>query len=171
MNDSLIVTASVPAAERLADGPRPSLVVRCRTPLTKPASSRDILPIIEGLDVFIATGVAASVENAEGLHTTHVRFDSDPSQQWNARESTSDKALLFAPIYASQTVAVDHLLATSRRMLVQFTPFRSDPVTLTFNIAGFENHEAEVLAACPPFDESKWRVPPFMRRNWKPAAR
>lgn len=113
--------------------------------------------------------MAASVENGEGIHTTHVRFDDDPPLQWNARESTSDKALFFAPVHAVQSVAIDRLLATSRQMLVQFTPFRANPVVVTFNVDGFDRHLADILAACPAFDESKWLIAPSMRRGWKPS--
>jgi hypothetical protein len=166
MNDRPIVTA-VLRAEAPAQGwltsAVPQLVVRCQTPRPD-----DILVRFEaeggavqpGLEVYVVTGMAATVENAEGKHTINVRFDSAPVQSWGTSESTDKKALFIAPIYATRIILTHHTFTESQRMLVEFTPFNASPVIIRFDVRGFEKHAAKILSACPVVDRSKWRYAP-----------
>lgn len=158
MNDKPIVTATLRAnipAEGWLVKATPMLVVRCQTPL-EAVHMDERLPFQPGLDVYIATGMPASVENGEGIHTIHVRFDDDKSRGWGTHESNDKKALFIAPAFATQMILTDELLLKSKRMLVQFTPFNATPVIIQFDTEGFEKHASSVLAACPPVDRSKW---------------
>jgi hypothetical protein len=168
MNDRSIVTATL-QAETPARGwlttTVPTLVVRCKTPpptdpLVGIAKRTPFLPVQPGLDVYVVTGTAASVENAEGKHTIRVRFDGQLARQWNASESTNDTSLFLAPALTVQMVVTDQWLVTSKRMLFEFTPFKASPVIITFAVTGFDTHVDQVLAGCPVVDKTQWRFPP-----------
>jgi hypothetical protein len=165
MTDTPIVTASL-TAENTIEGwisgrTLPVLVVRCQTPGVK-SSLPPILPVLPGLDFYVSTGMAASVENAEGKHQVLVRFDDAKAEQWGSEESNDHKALFFAPVYAAHVIPAHHVLAKAQRMLVRFTPFNANPLTITFDVRGFGAYEKPVLAACPVVDQSKWSFPPSM---------
>lgn len=162
MTDKVTKTASLEAEgpiEGWVDKTLPRLVVRCSTPVT--ASS---LPATKaeqpGLDVYVVTGMAASVENAQSIHTVTLRFDSAPAEDWDATESTNDKALFLSSAYAAQVMYGEPKLASTSQLLVRFTPFNSNPVLIKFDTRGFDKHAAEVLAACPAVDRSHWVWPP-----------
>jgi len=176
MNDTPTVTASV-RAEGPIKGPLgktfvPTLIVRCQTPLQK-STLPDFFPLIPGLEVYVVTGMPATVENSEGLHQTVLRYDDEPPHQSGMRESTDKQSLFFSPNEATRAIYTYRTLVMSKRLLMQFTPFESSPAIITFDTRGLDKHIDQVLAACPKPDESKWRFPPgqeppFLQQ--KPAA-
>jgi len=120
-----------------------------------------MIPYQPGLDIYFVMGMPATVENNEGLHTAFVRFEDDPPQQWGLRESTDKASLFVAPVYSIRMVMGEQWLRKSHRLLVQFTPFNSSPVTVTFDTRGFETYAKTVLGACPSVDQSRWQFPPL----------
>jgi hypothetical protein len=160
LNDHAIVTAvltaSAPIKGWLATA-TPELVVRCQTPL-HPSTFPPFLPVQSGLEVYVVMGMPATVENAEGKHSLQVRFDDQPARTWGTSESTDKKALFVAPIYATEMLVTKRTLATSKQMLVGFTPFNASPVLITFDVRGFRTNLNRILAACPVMDKSQWKV-------------
>lgn len=165
MNDKAVVSAILRAENpirSIVGAVTPELVVRCQTRLEadlaqKAAAVSPWVPLQPGLDLYIVTGVPAEVENAEGLHSTWVRFDDRPATRQNARQSTDNQALMFSASFATDVVVFRKSLSESQKMLVQFTPFNSNPVVLQFNVSGFGKHLPKILAACPAVDQSKWK--------------
>jgi hypothetical protein len=162
MNDQRVVTAllkaTLPIKGWLATA-TPTLVVRCQKGLAEKEFPPSV-PIQPGLEVYIVTEMPATVENSEGIHNVRVRFDDHPATVWGTSESTDKKALFIAPIYATRMIVTEQMLANSRRMLVEFTPFNASPVVATFDVRGFSVHAKEVLSACPESDRTAWRYPP-----------
>ena len=107
----------------------PGLMVRCREKST---------------NVYMVTGMAASVESGNlDSHTVRVRFDDSPAQQQGWSEST-DREALFAP----NAVQMTRNIARAKTLRLQFTPFNASPAIATFDVSGFEEHIGKVAAAC-----------------------
>jgi hypothetical protein len=171
MNDTATVTASLnaegPIVGRLNRSFLPTLIVRCSTPL-KPDNYPPIIPVQPGLEVYVVTGMPATVENAEGLHQVGLRYDDAAAYQSGMSESTDHQSLFFSAIESTRAAVTYRTLVKSKRLLVQFTPFQSSPVIITFDTRGFEKHVDQVLTACPRADRSKWSFPPGMEPpGWK----
>ncbi len=108
---------------------KPSLIVRCREKRT---------------DVYMVTGMAASVESGDlDGHSVRVRFDDAPAQQQRWSESTDKEAL-----FAASAVQMARSLAKSKTFRVEFTPFNASPAVATFDVTGFDQHIGKVAAAC-----------------------
>ena len=172
-NDTPIVTAALRADAPVRGWLQtaiPTLIVRCQTPHDHDETvllSTKGLAVQPGLDVYIVTGMPASVDHSsEGAHTISVRFDADPAEHWGTVESTDAEALFIAPLYAAQMVGK---LAHSRRLLVEFTPLNAPPAIIAFDARGFKTHAARVLAACPRVDRTKGRYPPGVEPLTGPA--
>ena len=107
----------------------PSLVVRCKEKKT---------------DVYMVTGMSASVESGDlDGHTVRVRFDDAAAQRQRWSEST-DKEAMFAP----NAVQMARATAKAKMLRLEFTPFNASPVIATFDVSGFDEHIGKVAAAC-----------------------
>jgi len=163
MDDRPIVTATLKAEagiEGWLSKSLPDLIIRCQTPSNGTREFPDIMPVQPGLEMYVVTGMPATVENAEGKHMVRVRFDDQPAQQIGTSESTDHNALFFAPFFTTKFIVTHGTLSSSKQLLVQFTPFNASPVIIKFDTRGFAVHEHTVLSACPQVDQSKWRFPP-----------
>jgi hypothetical protein len=108
---------------------RPSLVIRCQE---------------RKMDVYVNTGMQASIEGDLDQHTARIRIDDKPAfKQWWS-EST-DKNALFAP--SPRPLA--RSLAKGRIMLFEFVPFQASPATTKFDLHGLNELLPKVEAACP----------------------
>lgn len=110
-------------------GRRPNLIVRCQDKRT---------------DVIMVTWIPAAVERGRpGRAAIRLRFDDAPAYQGRWRES-SDREALFAP----DAMRLARTIAKARTLRVEFTPADATPVTLTFDISGFEQHLATLASNC-----------------------
>ena len=107
---------------------RPLLAVRCLAGRT---------------EVFVITNWAASIEPSAELHTVHLSFDDGPAvtEQW---WDSDDAQALFAP----EGVTVARQMARSHVMHFGFTPFNAAPVTVQFNVTGFDQLVGSVAKTC-----------------------
>jgi hypothetical protein len=164
LDDQPIVTAMLDAEGPIQGWARsgiPTLVVRCQTPRPTDSLIRIVqrLAVQPGLDVYVLTRMPPAVGNRESQFSIRVRFDDKPDMIWTSGETTTDDSLFIAPVWATKMILTDRLLAQSRQMLLEFAPFNSSPVIITFDVRGFEQHEKQVLAACPPVDQTQWSFP------------
>jgi hypothetical protein len=164
LDDVPIVTATLDAERPIQGWMRsgiPTLVVRCQTPPPADPLIRiaQRLAVQPGLDVYVLTRMPPTVGNPERQHSIRVQFDDKPHMIWASGEATTDDSLFIAPVWATKMILTDRLLAQSRRMLLEFAPFNSSPVIITFDVRGFEQHEKQVLAACPSLDQTQWSFP------------
>ena len=108
---------------------RPSLVIRCKE---------------KHVDVYVDTGMTASVEGTDNEHTVRIRMDDKPAftQSWS--ESTDGNAL-FAPSPRNLARNLSH----GSTMLFEFVPFQANPVTAKFDLTGLDKLLPQVEAACP----------------------
>jgi hypothetical protein len=164
MNDKPVVTASLAAEEQITGWPGralPQLIVRCQTPLTVSELQAKLagspIPYQPGLDVYLAMGMPAIVENAEKIHAFDTRFDELEADVWRTGESPDGKAFFLSPVQSAQLLFVNKRLAESRRFIVRFTPFNSTPVVVTFDTRGFASHVDRIVAACPAVDRTTWK--------------
>ena len=172
-----IITASLKAEEPITGWLKtatPTLVVRCKTPaagdpIAGIAARTPFLPVQPGLDVYVDLGMPATVENVEGKHTVHIRFDDHPERRSGSSESNDKETLFLAPATAVQMVLTSRALLKGNRMLFQFTPFNASPAIATFDIRGFDNHVGQILEACPAANYAAWTFPPGQTSdNWPP---
>jgi hypothetical protein len=107
---------------------KPTLLVRCKERQT---------------DVYVATGMAASVEYGTDDHAVRLRFgDGAPiAQHWS--ESTANDAL-FAP----NAVQLARRMAGAKTVAFEFTPFDANPAVVRFNLDGLRPHLDTVASAC-----------------------
>jgi hypothetical protein len=107
---------------------KPTLLVRCKERQT---------------DVYVATGMAASVEYGTDDHTVRLRFDDGApiTQHWS--ESTANDAL-FAP----NAVQLARRMAKAKTVAFEFTPFDANPAVVRFNLDGLRPHPDTVASAC-----------------------
>lgn len=107
---------------------RPSLIVRCKEGKT---------------EVYMVTGMSASVEYDTESHTVRVRFDDGrpTTQHWS--ESTDHNAL-FAP----NAVQLAKQLVRAKTLVIEFTPFDASPAVTRFNLQGLGTHLEKVASAC-----------------------
>ena len=156
LNDKAIVSAMLTAEGPIkgSTAAPPTLVVRCQTP-AQSFSLGGSMPVQPGLEVYIVTGNSATAADEEGKHQLQVRFDDQPAETWNSSESTDHTAFFIAPAHAAELLVTRRTLATSKRMLVGFTPLDAAPVVVSFDVRGFRTHLRRVLAACPTADRSQ----------------
>ncbi len=109
---------------------RPSLVVRCQE---------------RKLEVYLVTGMSSHVESRHPNHTVRYRIDTTSAvTETTWTESTDDEAL-FAP----EPKELAERLMSASTVLIEWTPFRADPVRARFRVTGLEAHRARLVAACP----------------------
>lgn len=132
MEDSQTVVLSLPA-ENLVRGwlksYRPALFIRCQEGET---------------DAYVDLGM--SPNPTLGLYWEHpvrLRFDDLEPHEETWKESTSGDAL-FSP----NAVEFADRLAHSRRLLFEFTPYRSSPAIARFDVPGLAPHLVHVARAC-----------------------
>jgi len=164
LDDQPIVTATLDAEGPIHGWVRsgtPTLVVRCQTPRLTGSLSRiaQRLAVQPGLDVYVMTRLPQTAGNPERQYSMRVRFDDKPDMIWASGEMTTDDSLFIGPVWATKMILTDRLLAHSKRMLLEFAPFNAPLVTITFDVRGFEQHEKDVLAACPAVDQTLWSFP------------
>jgi type VI secretion system protein VasI len=132
MDDSKGVSFYLEAENKIAgwlQRKTPRLIVRCKEKRT---------------DVYIVTGMAASVERGDlDGHSVRVRFDDAPAQRQRWSEST-DKEALFAP----NAVQMARNIAKAKTVRLEFTPFNASPAIAAFDVSGFQQHLGKVSAAC-----------------------
>jgi hypothetical protein len=107
---------------------KPTLLVRCKEGET---------------DVYVATGMATSVEYGTDTHTVRLRFDDGVpiTQQWN--ESTGNDAL-FAP----NALQLAKRMVRTKTLAFEFTPFNANPAVARFDVEGLRPHLDTVANAC-----------------------
>ena len=95
-------------------------------------------------EVYVATGMQASVESGgTSLHTVRLRYGDEAAYVTPMSESTDNKSLFF----------ID-LIGDIRRMwnvqplLVGFTPFNANPVTIRFDVSGLPLAIQPLREAC-----------------------
>ncbi len=110
------------------DAKKPTLLVRCKENQT---------------DVYVATGMAASVEYGTDTHTVRLRLDDGGpiTQHWS--ESTGNDAL-FAP----NAVQLATRMANAKTLAFEFTPFNANPAVVRFNLDGLRPHLDTVASTC-----------------------
>jgi Type VI secretion system VasI, EvfG, VC_A0118 len=132
MDDSKAVVLSLDS-EAMIQGPlgpkKPTLFVRCKEGKTQ---------------VFVVTGMAASVEDEDEGHTVRLRFDQNPPQVGNWGESTSNSGLF----YDGDGIAFAKQLAGASLLTFQFTPFDANPAVARFDLRGLDAHLGKVADAC-----------------------
>lgn len=132
MDDSRSVFLSLDANNQVEGYFReftPALMIRCRENST---------------DVYVITGMPANPELGEyNRYTVRIRLDTGAPfrQMWGA--STDDESL-FAP----EPIALARRIASSSKMLFEFTPFSSSPATVEFDLAGIDQVIEQVADAC-----------------------
>ena len=118
-NDSRTVSFLLDAEESI-QGPIsenvPTLVVRCKEDIP---------------EVYISTGMAASVEEGTDDHHVRLRFDSEDAQVEAWSESTNNEAL-FEP---HSVQFIEHL-AKAKKLAFGFTPFDANPQVAIFDVEG-----------------------------------
>lgn len=134
MNDSKGIILALPAendAHGWLSNHRPNLVVRCQEGKT---------------DVYVDTGMPATVESAFGGHTVRIRIDEQRavSEKWS--DSTDNKGL-FAP----KPMELLKKLAKAKTLLFEFTPFNASPTIITFEVHGLGQHLSKANVPC------KWK--------------
>jgi hypothetical protein len=132
MDGSSTVTLSLDAENKIQgwlDSRKPLLVIRCAEKKT---------------DVYVAAGMPANPEYGR-YNTYGVRIrvdDSTPiSQRWT--QSTDSRAL-FSP----SPKELAKLLAKSKQLIFEFTPFQSSPATARFNVQGLDGVLEKVAVPC-----------------------
>jgi hypothetical protein len=112
------------------DKKRPTLIVRCKE---------------HRVEVYVVTGMAANVELGEfEQHTVRIRLDSGSARTEKWSESSDDKAL-FSPNGRRWFTR----LAQANQMIFQFTPFKANPATVTFDLRGLHRYKDKITKACP----------------------
>ena len=131
LDDSTTVGLGLQAEDSI-DGPvgksTPVLIVRCQD---------------KKVEVFISTGMPASVEEGTDDHHVRLRFDSDAPQVEAWSEATNNEAL-FAPEPARLIKA----LVGAKKMAFGFTPFDANPQVAVFKVAGLGHQLAQTTGAC-----------------------
>ncbi|HYX70507.1 MAG TPA: hypothetical protein VE825_15340 [Terriglobales bacterium] len=131
LDDSTTVGFALKAEDSI-EGPvgqsTPVLIVRCQD---------------KKVEVFISTGMPASVEEGTDDHHVRLRFDSDAPQVEAWSEATNNEAL-FAPEPARLIKA----LAGAKKMAFGFTPFDANPQVAVFNVAGLGHQLAQTSGTC-----------------------
>src|SRR3954449_5107968 len=93
----------------------------------------------------VVTGMAANVELGEfEQHTVRIRLDSGSARTEKWSESSDDKAL-FSPNGRRWFTR----LAQANQMIFQFTPFKANPATVTFDLRGLHRYKDKITEACP----------------------
>jgi type VI secretion system protein VasI len=131
MDDSAGVVFALTAEEEIQGWLKrqtPTLIVRCREKAT---------------NVYMVTGMSATVENTDDTHTVRVRFDEKPAQREMWSQSTDNEAL-FAP----RAMQMARSIAAAKLLRLEFTPFNGSPQLVTFDVTGFDQHIGRVAAAC-----------------------
>lgn len=75
--------------------------------------------------------------------TVRVRLDDNKPATQSWTESTDRKAL-----FSSNAVALAKKIASSKRMIFEFTPFNSNTVTVIFNVEGLSVLLPEIAETC-----------------------
>jgi type VI secretion system protein VasI len=155
MDDSKTVILTLDSDDEV-QGPlgsvRPSLIVRCKEKKT---------------DVYVATGMAASVEEYGPAHKVGIRRDGGTAQYYDWLESTDHRALFASDLIWGEQwdstlgmnvtrVAADSggriefakQLATASKLTFQFTPFDGSPQVAGFDVRGLDPHLHKVAEAC-----------------------
>ena len=131
LDDSTTVGFGLQAEDSI-DGPvgksTPVLIVRCQD---------------KKVEVFISTGMPASVEEGTDDHHVRLRFDGDAPQVEAWSEATNNEAL-FAPEPARLIKA----LVGAKKMVFGFTPFDANPQVAVFNVTGLGHQLAMTSGAC-----------------------
>jgi hypothetical protein len=107
---------------------RPVLAVRCLGRQTQ---------------VFVITDSAMSIEPTPDQHTVHVSFDGGAEGEERWLDSDAKKEL-FAP----DSVALAHQLASAHTMRFGFTPYSASPVVVDFDVRGFAELLEPVARTC-----------------------
>lgn len=106
---------------------RPTLFVRCQEGET---------------ETYINFGTASHVESGS-TRTVQIRFDQDEMREEEWSQSTDDVAL-FAP--SPEEFARE--IAAARRLRVRWIPFNAPPVTVEFDVRGFQRLIGRVAKPC-----------------------
>lgn len=137
MDDSKTVVLSL-ESDDVIQGPagarKPKLMIRCKEGKT---------------DTYVVTGMAASVEEdydggPREDHTVNIRLDegSPLTEHWD--ESSPHDALFIG----ADGMAFAKILAQTKKLTFQFTPFDANPAVARFDLRGLDKHLGRVADAC-----------------------
>ena len=141
MDDSKTVMVALDSNDEV-HGPlgavRPSLIVRCQQKKT---------------EVYVETGMAASVEEYGPSHAVGIRLDDGPAEYYDWIESGDNKALFandreFADHGHGGIIEYAKSIAEASTLTFQFTPFDGSPQVARFDIRGLDPHLHKVAEAC-----------------------
>lgn len=108
---------------------RPNLVVRCQNTRT---------------DVILTTWMPTVVERrSPDRAVVGLSFDGAPASRERWRES-SDREALFAP----DAMRLARAIAKAKTLHVKFAPVDAPPVTVAFDVSGFDRHIATLASDC-----------------------
>jgi Type VI secretion system VasI, EvfG, VC_A0118 len=139
-NEVLLLDVEAPIQGPLGST-TPSLIVRCKEKKT---------------NVYVNTGMAATVEEGLDGHKVALRLDGNAARYEDWNESTDHKAL-FADeseyrsdvVYpAGAVVKLAKELARAKTLTFQFTPFDGSPQVMHFDLRGLDSHIDKVAEAC-----------------------
>jgi hypothetical protein len=132
MDGSSTVTLSLDAENKITgpfDTSRATLIIRCQERKT---------------DLYVVTGMSASVEYGEyETHSARLRFDDSPPQAQHWSESTDNKAL-FAP----NPISLAKRLASAKVFRFEFTPFDANPAISEFRVEGLSDLLPRLAVTC-----------------------
>jgi hypothetical protein len=95
-------------------------------------------------EVYVATGMQASVESGgSNLHTVRLRYGDDAAYATPMSESTDNKSLFF--IDPTNDI---RRMWNVQSLLVGFTPFNANPVTIRFDVSGLPIAIQPLREAC-----------------------
>jgi type VI secretion system protein VasI len=107
----------------------PQLILRCQEKRT---------------EVYLVTGMSAAVEYGESQrHTVRLRYDDDLADSILASQSTDSKALFF-PDPMNTVIR----MWSAQALVVGFTPFNANPVTIRFDVSGLPTAVRPLRDAC-----------------------
>lgn len=133
MEDLPSVTASLDATDSIEIWPNrrvtPTLLIRCKD---------------GAMDAYVHTGVSANPELGKFQTASgRIRFDAEDPQTLDLGTSTSDDALFFDDPPGILKAVVEHKL-----LAFEFTPFRSSPAVVTFNLSGAREMSRVIESDC-----------------------
>lgn len=97
-------------------------------------------------EMYVVTGLRPHVANGKGLYTASVRFGTEePLVIDDMITSVDGKALVFSP---AGTPTYINLMQHTDKMLFQFTPVNSTPVTAEFDVRGLTAQLQEYRRLC-----------------------
>lgn len=94
------------------------------------------------------------------------RLDKEPATEWAWDNSTTGDAVLLPRSQNGMVIAFIYQLATHSKLTIQFTPYRSGPLTTTFPLAGLEKQVGALKTACPAWEGETYDETSAKAKTW-----